>query len=1005
MLNNSQNVATTLSSQDNPLVPSHASCCINIDSACLAGQHADLLEPTTTYCYQVLAVNIVANPMVVTTAFQQCSNSLPSPKAVWEMDDNSHAAEDVNRQQEVQEPQQTVGESHVLQEAVRMAALEVEQWSVEVEKIVLSVEDILMSAEEAAHTAEQAHFLVEQELHTFTEYQSFAHDAHAAVRDALHAILRDAKTCEEDFRSLQLQIQTADDALMAEHASIEEELALLTESMLLESGDAALSAWATKCAFAAQKRAKQMERRLTAAARREERARELIRLVCDRPNARETLIKAAYVTKRASAAADKKESFSSEGNVEKQAELAHEASHRSAMAARCALDAQVELRFALRRADVVAETFREATEACFLNGDEALKSLLHHTQRRFDATRRLSECVEKVFMLNEQTQQLTKKITTACKTASAAKNSGDAFVTRCAKAAAEATALAKNAHQTEANMIASAEAALVRTQEFVKTSRQALESARAAAVEAEIAAQHSVSLKNAHHPDCAEVQRSEIFPFSAPVPCMPYVSPAVCSLEELQSNIAMGQVALERVQTLRNTVREATASAKEWAEYAERLTYCLKQSVQVAELAGESAREAASAVNREILSAKERFDRVKRTSTKTFDAVHALSADANACEETQRALIKRINIADHVLDDERASVEEELHLLNERFAARAVGSPCSELQNMYNAQRSHLLSRVPAAVFRREQQALEHAALARATNTTENAQKRADQAAFLASEAVCLQSNALISDHVARATLCLTQPTERVSAAAAHAIASNHEVRVALEELRKACKVALQAAIDLRLWKAECDKLGIDCSRGELQELNNMPWFTQRCSEAARQVQQMVNHIMMLQEMTQNAAAHAIEQIQQIQSIRSETELTVGRVLDASREASELAVRAHQIQLETSALAEATLVRVGSEALDVRKALRKIDPIESVAKRKPCASALLSETEQLPPPQQHVLWTESPGSLPSAKESVLCLEGQQFATLRRVKALIHSIRTVDTDEEEEEKSP
>ena len=1042
MLNDSHSVATTLSRQNNSLVPSHASCCINIDNACLAGQNADLLEPTTTFCNQGLAVNIVANPMVVTTAFQQCSNSLPSPKAVWEMDDNSHAAEDVNRQQEVQEPQQTVGESHVLQEAVRMAALEVEQWSVEVEKIVLSVEDILMSAEEAARTAEQTHILAEQELHTFTEYRSFAENAYDAVRDALHCVLKEAKMCEEDFKSLQLQIQTADDALMAEHASIEEELALLTEPMLLDSSDAALSAWATECAFAAQKRAKQMERRLTAAARREESARELIHLVRDRPYARETLIKAAYVTERASSAADKKESFSSKGNVENLAKLARssqnvgestigvsdkdvQASHRSATSALCAADAQVELRFALGRADVVAETFREATEARFLNGDEALKSLLHHTQRRFDATRRLSEGTEKVFMLNEHTQQLTKKIIASCDNASAAKNNGDAFVTRCAKVATEATALATRVRQAEANMIASAEAALIRTQKLVIASRQAIESARAAAVEAEearlvaeIAAQHSLSLdhrfqdqchspfKITHISNCAEELRADKHSISSPVPCMPYLPPPVYSCEELQSNVAMGKGALERVQTLRNTVREAIASAEDCAEFAERLTYCLQQSVQVAELAGESAREAASAVDRELSSAKERFNRVKRTSTKAFDALHATSAEANACEETQRALIKRINIADHVLDDERASVEEELHLLAERFAARMTGSPCSSLQSMYNAQRTHLLSRVPAAVFRREQQALEHAALARATNTAENAQKHSEQVALLASEAVCLQSNVSNPDHVTRVTLCLTQSTEQVSAAASHAIESNHEVRVALEETRKACDVALRAAIDLRLWKAECEKLDVDCAQGELKQLNNMPWFTQRCSEAARHVQEMVNHIMMLQEMTQNATAQATEQSQQIQSIRSETELSVSRMLDASREATELAVRVHQIQLETSALAESTLVRVGSDALDVRKALRKTDPIVSVAKRKPCSSALLSKTEQLPPPQQqHVLWKESLGSLFSAKEREMCLEDQQLATLHRVKALIHSISTVDTDEEEESKSP
>ena len=129
----------------------------------------------------------------------------------------------------------------VLLEVARLAEEEVEQWSVEVEKIVLSVEDILMSAEEAARTAEQTHILAEQDLHTFTEYRSFAEDAYKTVRDALHCVLKEAKMCEEDFRSLQLQIQTADDALMAEHASIEEELSQLSVPILHNDSEDALS--------------------------------------------------------------------------------------------------------------------------------------------------------------------------------------------------------------------------------------------------------------------------------------------------------------------------------------------------------------------------------------------------------------------------------------------------------------------------------------------------------------------------------------------------------------------------------------------------------------------------------------------------------------------------------------------------------------------------------------------------------------------------------------------
>eukprot|EP01032_Pedospumella_encystans_P017653 gene17653-20108_t len=220
--------------------------------------------------------------------------------------------------------------------------------------------------------------------------------------------------------------------------------------------------------------------------------------------------------------------------------------------------------------------------------------------------------------------------------------------------------------------------------------------------------------------------------------------------------------------------------------------------------------------------------------------------------------------------------------------------------------------------------------MVRASAKAENVSKHADQAASFAAKAVVLQPNVNNSDQCNRVLRSSAQAAGQVSIAAQEAAQCNHEVHVALEETRKASDAALQAAMDLRLWKAECERLGIDCSRGELQELNNMPWFTQRCSKAARQVQEMTNHIMMLQEMTQNAVTQATEQSRQIQSIRSETELTVSRVLDASREASEIATRVAQIELETIALVEAALVRARNEADSVRSGLE----------RKPSASAL-----------------------------------------------------------------
>ena len=589
---------------------------------------------------------------------------------------------------------------------------------------------------------------------------------------------------------------------------------------------------------------------------------------------------------------------------------------------------------------------------------DALKFLSRHTLRRVNATRRVSSSVEEVIDLEEHVKQLAQKVTTACDRACTVKKEGDAFVMRCVISSAKASALASDARQTEAKMIAIAKAALMRAQEYVKNSRQSLEMSRTAAAEAENARRAAQTASESRHSNpsqhhdiglhnqqavlrrsSSDSRRSSLE--STRVPGLnigqqyesPQISPRLSNLSSPSHSARVSDVyastplssrkgsenrmstphaALERVETLRCIVRDAAVRAEERTLSAEGVALSMQHTVQKAEFAADAAREATQIVQKECTSAKNSLAQAEQWNASAFDSFYAVSVELNACEETKRALVKRINIADGVLQDERASVDEEIYLLEKTSTARGVGM-----------QRTQLMSQLQTAVFCREQQALEHIAMVRASANTENARKHADRAACFAAKAVVLQPNVNNPDKLNHVLGSSAQAAAQASVAAQEGVQSHHKVSVALEETRKASDAALQAVMDLRLWKAECERLGIDCSRGELQELNNMLWFTQRCSEAARQVQEMVNHIMMLQEMTQNAAAQATEQIQQIQNIRSETELTVSRVLDASHEASEVATRVAQLEQEALAIAEAALVRARNEANAVRSDLER----------------------------------------------------------------------------------
>eukprot|EP01032_Pedospumella_encystans_P017654 gene17654-20109_t len=627
----------------------------------------------------------------------------------------------------------------VLLEVARLAEEEVEQWTVAVEKIVLYVEDVLKSAEEAAHTTEQAHIFAVQDLHTFTEYRSFAEDAYDAVRDALHCASKEAKLCEEDFKSLQLQIQTADDALMAEHASIEEELSQLSVPILHNDSEDALSVWTMERACVLQKIADKMERMLAVECRREEIAREHVKYVRDRSHAAVALKKAASASEHSAAAGHKKNSFSSAESVANRSQAAPDAMAHASTATRRVTEAQAQLRDALESADMAVETFKEASASleAGMNGCDAAdevgrdfnrdaqKFLSRHTQRRLDATRRVSSSVKKVIAFEEHVKRLAQNVTAACDKACTVKKEGDAFVMRCVISSAKTSALATDARQTEAKMVASAKAALMRAQEYVKDSRQSLEKSRTAAAEAENAlwaaqtASESRHSNSSQHDDVGlhnqqavlcrsssdsrrssfestrvpglnigqQYESPQVSPRLSNVSSPPhsarmssissppqsarlsdvYASPPLSSRKGSENRMTTPHVALERVESLRCTVRDTAARAEEWTLSAERVALSMQHTVHSAEFAADAAREATQIVQKEFTSAKKSLAQAEQWNASAFDSFYTASVEMNACEAAKGALIKRINIADGVLQDERASVDEEIYLQRETW--------------------------------------------------------------------------------------------------------------------------------------------------------------------------------------------------------------------------------------------------------------------------------------------------------------------------------------------------
>eukprot|EP00598_Pedospumella_elongata_P012278 CAMPEP_0185014326 /NCGR_PEP_ID=MMETSP1098-20130426/99257_1 /TAXON_ID=89044 /ORGANISM="Spumella elongata, Strain CCAP 955/1" /LENGTH=1998 /DNA_ID=CAMNT_0027543415 /DNA_START=163 /DNA_END=6159 /DNA_ORIENTATION=- len=1176
-------VAVIRAAQEDPL---------QLDTSVLTRDAYDVVSEKSSHDCERASVLAVSSPNSTAEVKENHVSSSCLPE-------NSHAA-GLGAQQE---------EIDVLLEVARLAEEEAQQWLVATEVLVRSAEDMLVSAEEAAHMVDEADALAQQELVTFTEYRTSVGNSFAAVNDALHATSKEARLCEEDFQTIKLQIQTADDALMAEHTSIEEELSLLSKPVLLDDSDAARRVWNRENASMLQKIADKMDSMLVAECKREEIAREHVKYVHDRLCATAAGAQATLANDQALAASHMKNSLTVSESTGKLGQMVDEAFEKvHAVAVRISV-VQAELRDALANADLALETFKEASASleAGMNGcdaadgigrdfnRDALKFLTQHTQRRLNVAQRMEETVEKVHALEKHAHQLSQKVATACDEALAAKKEGDALAMRCVMSSAKASALAsdapqrrlnvaqrmeetvekvhaleKHAHQlsqkvatacdealaakkegdalamrcvmssakasalasdarnTKEKMVANAKTALLRAQNYVKTSREMCEKSRASAVDAEgarLAAEsafegsHSPSRRRDHvsprkgefdlhrstsdsrlssyddscvHTPTMNLKRenAQVSPRSMPITSPPqsartpnFSSPprsahrrtvsspphsshltsaassprfsgfpsdnsplhssrlsdvseapspllrnsadnrtkmAPPELERVDASAEPSAMLppgrksppqsartpnfsspprsahrrtvsspphssqltsaaspprfpgfpsdtsprhssrlsdmpeppspllrnsadnrtktappeLERIEALCRTIRDAATRAEEWTMAAERIAHGLHQTVHSAHIAADSAHEAAGFVSRKFDTAKKHLLQVEELNTSAFDGFYAASVEMNACEETKRAFIKRINIADGVLEDKRASIEEEIYLLETTSPVRDVAT-----------RRAKLMSQVHSAMIRREKQAVEHVDAARSSTSAGNAQNHADRAAFCASEVVRLQPHENNVEQFTRARLSSTNAAEQVSAASQEAVQRNQEVRVALEETRKACDFARHVAADLQFWEAECDKLGINYSRGEMQELKSMPWFAQRSSQAARQVEEMAHRLLMMRAQTQDTSAQVVEHVQQIHSIRSETELAVSRVFDAAREASEVAQRARQVESQMVADADAALVRARNETAAIRETVQESDHSPSGMQRELSSSTLSSSME------------------------------------------------------------
>mmetsp|Transcript_44386 Transcript_44386/g.77450 ORF Transcript_44386/g.77450 Transcript_44386/m.77450 type:complete len:1832 (-) Transcript_44386:66-5561(-) len=1009
-------VAVIRAAQEDPL---------QLDTSVLTRDAYDVVSEKSSHDCERASVLAVSSPNSTAEVKENHVSSSCLPE-------NSHAA-GLGAQQE---------EIDVLLEVARLAEEEAQQWLVATEVLVRSAEDMLVSAEEAAHMVDEADALAQQELVTFTEYRTSVGNSFAAVNDALHATSKEARLCEEDFQTIKLQIQTADDALMAEHTSIEEELSLLSKPVLLDDSDAARRVWNRENASMLQKIADKMDSMLVAECKREEIAREHVKYVHDRLCATAAGAQATLANDQALAASHMKNSLTVSESTGKLGQMVDEAFEKvHAVAVRISV-VQAELRDALANADLALETFKEAATSleAGMNGcdaadgigrdfnRDALKFLTQHTQRRLNVAQRMEETVEKVHALEKHAHQLSQKVATACDEALAAKKEGDALAMRCVMSSAKASALASDARNTKEKMVANAKTALLRAQNYVKTSREMCEKSRASAVDAEgarLAAEsafegsHSPSRRRDHvsprkgefdlhrstsdsrlssyddscvHTPTMNLKRenAQVSPRSMPITSPPQsartpnfsspprsahrrtvsspphsshltsaassprfsgfpsdnsplhssrlsdVSEAPSPLlrNSADNRTKMAPPELERVDALRRTIRDAATRAEEWTMAAERIAHGLHQTVHSAHIAADSAHEAAGFVSRKFDTAKKHLLQVEELNTSAFDGFYAASVEMNACEETKRAFIKRINIADGVLEDKRASIEEEIYLLETTSPVRDVAT-----------RRAKLMSQVHSAMIRREKQAVEHVDAARSSTSAGNAQNHADRAAFCASEVVRLQPHENNVEQFTRARLSSTNAAEQVSAASQEAVQRNQEVRVALEETRKACDFARHVAADLQFWEAECDKLGINYSRGEMQELKSMPWFAQRSSQAARQVEEMAHRLLMMRAQTQDTSAQVVEHVQQIHSIRSETELAVSRVFDAAREASEVAQRARQVESQMVADADAALVRARNETAAIRETVQESDHSPSGMQRELSSSTLSSSME------------------------------------------------------------
>jgi len=908
-------------------------------------------------------------------ALSRCQKGASASSEAWEesriaaaeAEKTSLAHEEAERQREAQEAteradmaaralfkKQQAALAHMREQTdlARTAEAAAEKWTTAVEAIVLSLDKALESAEEANASASEAAGTAQVEALSFEEYRARTEDTHMVVRNALYATSVETNMSEENCKASQLHIQTSDDVLVAEHASIEEELGLLGEPTLHGQDEESMSLWTTQRATIAHKIATLMAKMLSAAQRREEQAREHVSHVRGRTHASVAKDKAAYATEAAAAATHKKHTARSVETVTKVTHMANLAADKSSASTRRAADAKVELRVAMERSTKAAEMYmlaassaKAAIKACEDTGASsprydrnAVEVVAKHTQRRTDAVRRVNEQADQIFALSKRTQHSTQKATGLCTNALAAKAEGDANVTRSVEGSKEANTVATRARHAEAEMIAAAEAALVRSHEYVRTSRQAVEEARTAASEAEtarVAAEAAaVARRNA---DPRVNSRYELrntgsqYRFEPHSPETQYSGTSVNTRQtaqplytrkESRNTMTMRQAAQERVENLRMIMRDATASAEEWTFTAERVAYSLDQAVLSAEEATDSVRESAGMVDTELAAMKKFLARAEKISATAYDALYATSVETNACEEGKRASTKRINIADGVLQDERASVEEELRLLDETMLGSSSLDTLGESRNVRTAHdMSKLVSRMFAAAVRREKQAMEHVSLARHHSKAEHAHEKAAIASAAASEATRLQQKVSGTERLNRATKACTTAAERANKAAEQAAEAKVEVRVAVEAATKAAEAAMQASRDLLTWKAECEMLGVDFYRGEHNNPDEATWYTKRCNEAVRRVNESADHVTMLRGVTQDSAHQAVAQSRQANSARSEAELTVSRVLDASREASEIAFRARQIESETIAAAEAALVRARKEAKPAREAV------------------------------------------------------------------------------------